>query len=880
MKKSNLTKLTLSKNQSHHWRATSLANVFWSDNASGSGPRGSLLTLQVDTTLSNNTETYSTERNEDGSETAEKKRIEEAIRLNSELFTYKPKNPLVLHTNTKSHRWQSADFWGKHMSQASKNIERTPRILFHHNRQTTNDTNEEEDDEEFSLDEALNTIEKKVHLQIERVEHWEDDKEVNDIQKKENCDIDKEEEEQEMLHAPDLEEDTYSELSEKVDVAMHKVERLRNQELSSSQQHTQVQLETVSKYEKSSRFLKSNLLSVRSSLLRANESAIRNNNVGDSLHSTVSKHDINVEYTRACMERANVAKEIASLLDRITMLLPEMNKPMPLSPIESNPHHRERRVREAAKNYGVRSRNLAKYKKNILKKKAYNNRTKYFALRRTRAEAEEERRKRITKERQITRDQQRHTGKIVLPPKEWEIPHKKKKKQLHSSSINTTTDDDYNNYNSDGNYDNYCSDDEISNTSSFLFNKQQHVDAMSMELSIQQQHRADRLIESRKTLASNTNNTWKEDVETDLQSPGIQGIRKPKLLKTGQRALSPLLSSSKHSSSTLLKYAASSPNLSSRLSSPGLPESPFESSIEGEYDVNNNLLSQVTFDNNSIVVNTHSSDNPKLYYDLTINHDTPPVKDSYTHSMNFNGRSLSFSPHKPNLKHIKSTVPSHNLSHHHSTTNDTTLTHDSFDSTDKHFVEAKNDQQSTLKHHHGFQGPQATCLLRAIPETSKERMIRVALVEMNIKVSKIKTTRWKQLEDGLNQIHFNERYATPAPIDATTVRHVIRDVISSNKNGHSKMTKSPIINNNEYVPYAERKKKKSSSNTTSSNSTSSMQPISQSLLQRQVAKKQRAMSQRQMSHARRLDRQEFSIQKQDFERKIRRSIKNRKWEKE
>ena len=183
----------------------------------------------------------------------------------------------------------------------------------------------------------------------------------------------------------------------------------------------------------------------------------------------------NAEYTRACMERREIAREIALLLDRVSLLLPDLNKPMPLSPIQSNPHHRERRVREAAKNYGQRSRNLAKYKKLRLEKNAHKNRTKYFALRRTRAKADEERRKRLVKERQMVRDQQRHSGTIALPPKDWErtegshnvIPGDGVEK---TNAVNGSHDADV----------------------SYFINKQQHADALAMDLSFQHQRRGDR----------------------------------------------------------------------------------------------------------------------------------------------------------------------------------------------------------------------------------------------------------------------------------------------------------------------------------------------------------------------------------------------------
>ena len=61
--------------------------------------------------------------------------------------------------------------------------------------------------------------------------------------------------------------------------------------------------------------------------------------------------EVDVGYTRDCLERAETAAEIAKLLDRVRDLLPVLNKPM-LQTTTTATHQREQRVREAAKNYG------------------------------------------------------------------------------------------------------------------------------------------------------------------------------------------------------------------------------------------------------------------------------------------------------------------------------------------------------------------------------------------------------------------------------------------------------------------------------------------------------------------------------------------------
>jgi topoisomerase IA-like protein len=148
------------------------------------------------------------------------------------------------------------------------------------------------------------------------------------------------------------------------------------------------------------------------------------------------------------------------------------------------------------------------------------------------------------------------------------------------------------------------------------------------------------------------------------------------------------------------------------------------------------------------------------------------------------------------------------------------------------------------------------------------------------------------LEHALRKHHFNRKHATPAPIDATTVRTVIGHVMAAyekgNTNNRTKLATTMTVKGGEYIPYAERKKRKGklrhgnalSTTSPSTASTTATSPMNRSLLQRQVAKQQRAMSQRQMSHARLHARAESSIEKQTFERNIQQSIRDRKWEKE
>ena len=747
---------------------------------------------------------------------------EAAVPLNSELFIYKPKKTLRLNVNSNSWKWLKCDKWAEHMYQVvytktekqdDDQDQDQDQHQHQHQHQHQEDPNqdqhqpqpqhqpqhlEQELSDEFSLDQALDTIEKKALSQIVKVEHWDEDqqsttKDQNQSQTTKHLPLQSNQEASEIELA----------MTKKADQTMHAMALLKNQDLSMSATSTpaqpQLHWETVSKYETCSRFLKSNVLSLRASLLLTNE---------DFATGTNQNKSSNVEYTRACMERAECAKEIALLLDRVSLLLPDLNKPMPLSPIQSNPHHRERRVREAAKNYGQRSRNLAKYKKLRLEKNAHKNRTKYFALRRTRAKADEERRKRLVKERQMVRDQQRHSGAIALPPKDWE---------RNEGSQKVIPDDDF----EKSMELNGAHDADVA----YFSNKQQHADALAMDLSFQQQRHGDR---------------WREDEEgretEEIQRPNEQSPIAPKpLLKHGQRALSPLLSNSQHSSGTLLKYAASLPSLTSRLSSP-------------EHDPN---------------------EKSALYYNLTI--DSPGSSAALSSSTS----SVSFSPHQPDLTRVKATVPSHVLSSPLTTTTNTT-----------------SSDVSSLRPHHGFQGPLANCLLRAISNPSKERMIRVALVEMNVAVSKIKTSRWEQLEHALRKHHFNRKHATPAPIDATTVRTVIGHVMAAyekgNPNNRTKLATTMTVKGGEYIPYAERKKRKGklrhgnalSTTSPSTASTTATSPMNRSLLQRQVAKQQRAMSQRQMSHARLHARAESSIEKQTFERNIQQSIRDRKWEKE
>ena len=815
MRRSSIVSLKTSRNQSHHWRSVALASVFWT-NENQVYPKSSSQDLEQDNQAKSCTATQEPKL------VPSQKLLPPCTvsELDSTLFTYRPKKSRRFRTKTESWKWQSADGWGKHMFQSSKNIACTPRRFVTDDDSTLEAKRNEEVNPEGALvqQEETDTKEEEFSLDqaLEKVEQWDED--LGESVETDSHTSSKDNANTNTTEIGNNDNDNDSALTDAANQAIQTMGLLRNQELTNSvigsSSHQQLQWETVAKYETSSRFLKANILTLRSSLLRTND--------GSTTSTTTTHEPVDVEYTRACFERANVAKEIAALLDRVTLLLPEINKPMPLSPIQSNPHHRERRVREASKNYGQRSRDLAKHKKNQLQYNATKNRTKYFALRRTRAEAEEERNKRVTKNRQVIRDQHRHRGSKQLPPKEWQYEDQ--------DELNSSVDNELN--------------------SSFLSNKEQHMVAMSMTASLQKQHRADRLIESHNMLASHVNKTWDEDTETDLHVPGVPGVRRPRLLKQGQRALSPLLAQSKSSSTTLLNYAAAS-------TSPELLQTE-ESLLERSVDLND-----------TVVVCSSPTDNPALYYDLTVAH--PSTSPSFSTATT---GALSFSPHKPNLTRVKATVPSHQLFNSNNTANS------------RHNLASSNSLSSLpppslSPQHHGFQGPQVECLLRAIPTDSKDRFIRIALVEMNMKVSKIRTTCWSQLEDALNRHNFHKGFATPAPIDATTVRQCLRLLIAPHKGGHKRMTKAPTkmtTKGGEYIPYALRKKNKNLHSKTKT--TPSASPITKSVLQRQVAKQQRAMSQRQMSAARQLSRSEFSMEKQTFERKIQKSIKNRKWETE
>ena len=571
------------------------------------------------------------------------------------------------------------------------------------------------------------------------------------------------------------------------------LELSRQSSSSNSYHHHALDWDTVHKYDSCAKFLKANVLTLRSSLVRTNEGVERGG-------------EVDVGYTRDCLERAETAAEIAKLLDRVRDLLPVLNKPM-LQTTTTATHQREQRVREAAKNYGQHQRQTAKLKLKRIKTNAKENRAKYFALRRVRAEGGQTKMGGATS---VMTAPRKTRSKRTRP--EDERGGESERDFLAAVAAIDAVDEADEADEADGAVD----------------------DASSSE-HLQRQHRADRLAENR--ILSSRFPSW--DDSSELGSDGLQGVSRPRLLKTGQRALSPLLSSSKTSSDVLLAYAASSTGSVSSHQSPLAPLSPLSPL---------SLLSSAGSGSGGTGSGTGSGGRrrpramtaavPSLYYDLTI-----PIAAG--------GRS------DPKIGRVTATVPSHIVSPKNPTGAY------SFGSDEE---EGSGKRSRTTTYHR-----RVHLLLRAIPDDQKDRLVRVCLVELKEKSSKIKSQRWNDLEDVLTLKDLEKESCTPAPIDATTVRQTLRDLMSPVR-AHLRMSSSPKkFSSSDYVPYALRKSPGKISNRTA---------LTQNVLQRQVAKQQQARSDRIMRVSAREKKNSSPIERQQFERNVHRNMHDQKWRKE
>ena len=748
------------KTQSHSWRSVALASVFWHASHLKDPPKN------LD--LGNGS-----------------KRI--------------PYNNSTVQT--KSWKWQDADEWGHQMYFSLGNTR-------------LNNQNTKYSQKEAFNSQELKDIERVAKQQIERVkdtdavhEETTAEQELNQQQQQQHDSTMEEESEKSEESEAWSDADTVN--TNEADLAMTNIGRDDPTHL--------LPWDAVTRYETSARFLKSNVLTLRATLLQQSSSQ-------SSLERGSDGPDPG--YTRACLERATVAADIALLLDKVRDLLPALNTPL-LAAMESAPHHRERRVREAAKNYANHQRATAKRKLKRFKTNASKNRVMYYSARRERAEAEDERR---------MYDENGRRTKSTRKKKNKKNNNNQKNNNTHNDNTNNTT-----------------------NTKSTKTN--QHVmenltmatetaELTSLNLDIQRQHRADRLQESRVT--SPHLDLWQEDTNTNLDQPGVPGIRKPKLLKFNKlsnRALSPLLASSKTSSNTLLEfseYTQSSAALSGNVYN-GRAMSPTLSELTGSPPMSPLQQQQ----------------GEALYYNLGV-----PFSATLSSS---SALSPSLSPSGLNLNRITATVPSHVV----------------------------KPLPGSLNIVHGPSGFHRRCqiLFRAIPHDQRERLVRLCLVEFGIKVSRIRTQRWDDLETMLNSKDFKQSDCTPAPIDATTTRSTIRDLILPTTTHKNLKKTSPMRNGihlaskkGEYIPYGLRTgnhgsigvhpgpRSSSAANNTLASITSS--PMSKSVVQRQVAKQQRALSRRRTASAKHHALTQSTISKQSFERNVVRNLKDKKWEKE
>ncbi len=65
-------------------------------------------------------------------------------------------------------------------------------------------------------------------------------------------------------------------------------------------------------------------------------------------------------------------------------------------------------------------------------------------------------------------------------------------------------------------------------------------------------------------------------------------------------------------------------------------------------------------------------------------------------------------------------------------------------------------------------------LLKGIPGEARDLMVRIALVELRMKVARVNSSRWNQLEAFLKSSGFKRRDATPPPRDSEGIRKFVR----------------------------------------------------------------------------------------------------------
>ena len=282
----------------------------------------------------------------------------------------------------------------------------------------------------------------------------------------------------------------------------------------------------VVEYEKQARFLRAGALSLRASLLR-NSTLI------------VDKSGADVDFTRSCVKQAQSAQELVSLLDRASSLLPELSKSitagstsMPLSTGFGNISDRSglrltqrqaaamqkaKCLRSAHNAYAQRSRNWAKSRSSIIRANASVNRSRYYQMRNSNAKGEK-------------------VSGNFSPLQEYE-------EHLASSSSSTP-------------FPSVEQATESSHANNQL--RGSPIRANNSSPPLVRQHRVDRMVESRQSFLQRE---WKDNVEVEMKKPGSPGIDRPRLLRKGERALSPRLAASPSSAKFLLSISSSSPSL-------------------------------------------------------------------------------------------------------------------------------------------------------------------------------------------------------------------------------------------------------------------------------------------------------------------------------
>ena len=309
---------------------------------------------------------------------------------------------------------------------------------------------------------------------------------------------------------------------------------------------------SITQYGAQSRFLRAGVLTLRSSLLR-NSTLI------------VDKSGADVAFTRSCMERARAAEEVVALLDRVSSLLPGLSTSVSATSLISP----DRSATLSSSGFGdipegtagamIRSRAVAMEKAKGLRKahNAYANRSRQWARSRT---------------RQIQTHASRNRSKYYES-------RKRRKKASTPSSVNITanvasarqgaqaqTEFDTT-FSPLAVYETFeahtgspsalsLSPPNLSSPSPLPSSLTSSLSPSSLPLV--KQHRTDRMVENRRHLLQRE---WEDNVNVDMQKPGSPGVDRPRLVRKGERALSPSLAASPSSSKFLLSMSESSPSL-------------------------------------------------------------------------------------------------------------------------------------------------------------------------------------------------------------------------------------------------------------------------------------------------------------------------------